>query len=393
MPTNADAGEDQFIQSNNSATLQANTPEYGTGLWTIISGVAGVLSDPEDPSSLFSSGLAVEDYTLRWTISNVCGMSQDDVNISFLNLDTAIYVSISGIDSNPGTKSQPVRTIAHGITHALNEDKTDVNISAGVYDETVSLASSMHLHGGFNPSTWIRDITVNETTINGEAKAVIGTSVSDAMLDGLSVESSNATGVGASSYGVFLTNCPGVQIVSCSIISGNGSSGTSGAAGPSGPNGNNGNSGQTGCENSIWPCAQCSLPQGGQGASSPVGSYGGTGGVPGLGSEFGYPGDPGGGQGYGAGGQGGALYNTSSCLGYKIPGYTANGVNGQDGINGNNGAGGTSIGTIAAGGFITASGATGSLGSHGGGGGGGGGGRGGYGGRGGGGGGGGRGRR
>jgi uncharacterized protein (TIGR02145 family) len=63
-------------------TLSGSTPVFGTGQWTIISGVGGVIANPSSPTSSFS-GLANSSYTLRWTIPTGCATSSDDVNITF----------------------------------------------------------------------------------------------------------------------------------------------------------------------------------------------------------------------------------------------------------------------------------------------------------------------
>jgi len=82
LPTTANAGADQQINLGELATLAANAPVIGTGIWTLISGTGGAILDANNPSSSFS-GIASETYTLVWTISNLCGTSADTVIISF----------------------------------------------------------------------------------------------------------------------------------------------------------------------------------------------------------------------------------------------------------------------------------------------------------------------
>jgi gliding motility-associated-like protein/uncharacterized repeat protein (TIGR01451 family) len=106
LPTTANAGPDQTGSNMcgvTTTTLAANTPAFGTGLWTIISGTGGTISAPTSPSSTFS-GVAGNTYTLRWTISNPpCTPSTDNVVITFLKAPTA---------SNAG----PDQTLACGAT-------------------------------------------------------------------------------------------------------------------------------------------------------------------------------------------------------------------------------------------------------------------------------------
>jgi uncharacterized protein (TIGR02145 family) len=75
----ANAGPDQPGAAGTSTTLAGNTPTFGLGLWQIVSGTGGDITDPNDPASGFH-GLIDHEYYLTWTISNiVCGTSVDTV--------------------------------------------------------------------------------------------------------------------------------------------------------------------------------------------------------------------------------------------------------------------------------------------------------------------------
>jgi hypothetical protein len=82
IPTTSAAGIDQSLCGATSATLAANTPISGIGLWSIVSGSGGTVVTPTIPSSLFD-GTNGSTYVLRWTISNGACISSDDVTISF----------------------------------------------------------------------------------------------------------------------------------------------------------------------------------------------------------------------------------------------------------------------------------------------------------------------
>ncbi|MBP6979184.1 MAG: hypothetical protein KBB71_12820 [Lentimicrobiaceae bacterium] len=81
QPSQADAGPDQAIYGT-STTLAGNTPASGSGLWQIISGTGGTVTDPTNPASGFQ-GLECTTYTLSWTVSIPCGSTSDIVGISF----------------------------------------------------------------------------------------------------------------------------------------------------------------------------------------------------------------------------------------------------------------------------------------------------------------------
>jgi uncharacterized protein (TIGR02145 family) len=93
-PTVADAGPDQ-INVTPPTTLNGNTPVVGSGQWTIISGTGGTISEPANPTSLFT-GILDSTYTLRWTISTICMSSYDEVNISFSEECPATVTDIDG---------------------------------------------------------------------------------------------------------------------------------------------------------------------------------------------------------------------------------------------------------------------------------------------------------
>ena len=81
QPTTSSAGPNQNPPGT-STTLAANTPTNGSGLWSILAGVGGVIANPTNPTSTFS-GLAGGFYLLRWAITNSCGFSSSNVTITF----------------------------------------------------------------------------------------------------------------------------------------------------------------------------------------------------------------------------------------------------------------------------------------------------------------------
>lgn len=80
-PTLADAGEDVLTLNGAIVSLEGNSPTYGNGMWTVVSG-DGAFSDPQDPNSTFS-GLANGSYDLVWEITTPCNSTSDTVSIEF----------------------------------------------------------------------------------------------------------------------------------------------------------------------------------------------------------------------------------------------------------------------------------------------------------------------
>lgn len=105
-PTTSAAGADQTGSATcglTTVTLAANTPAIGTGLWSIVSGVGGTVTNPTSPTSTFS-GVAGNTYTLRWTISNnSCTASTDDVTITFNQNPTVSAITTGTCVGGGGT--------------------------------------------------------------------------------------------------------------------------------------------------------------------------------------------------------------------------------------------------------------------------------------------------
>ena len=87
-PTPANAGPDQNV-CGSSATLAANTPVVGTGIWSVISG-SGTFANSNDPNTTVT-GLSSGANVLRWTItSGACAPSFDDVTITSSGSGTTV---------------------------------------------------------------------------------------------------------------------------------------------------------------------------------------------------------------------------------------------------------------------------------------------------------------
>jgi gliding motility-associated-like protein len=79
FPTTSIAGDDQQI-CDTLASLSANVPTVGTGLWSLVSG-SGTLTDATAASTTVTN-LGAGINVFRWTISNgICTPSADDVTI------------------------------------------------------------------------------------------------------------------------------------------------------------------------------------------------------------------------------------------------------------------------------------------------------------------------
>ncbi|MBI1835852.1 MAG: T9SS type A sorting domain-containing protein [Flavobacteriia bacterium] len=81
-PTTANAGSDIVQTCTTTSTLAGNTPTSGTGTWTLISGIATIIT-PTSPTSGITGLVVGASATFRWTITNSpCTSSSDDVIIT-----------------------------------------------------------------------------------------------------------------------------------------------------------------------------------------------------------------------------------------------------------------------------------------------------------------------
>jgi hypothetical protein len=103
--TIANAGANQiFTDATIQATLNANNSGAGeSGVWTIISGSGGILENQSSPNTLFT-GQSCTNYTLRWTITDVCNSSVDEMNVSFQKITNSPNAGANQTITSNGTQ-------------------------------------------------------------------------------------------------------------------------------------------------------------------------------------------------------------------------------------------------------------------------------------------------
>lgn len=279
----------------------------------------------------------------------------------------AFFVSPGGSDGAAGTRAAPFRSLQVAIDSAAASGAgADVYAAAGTYTGRAVLAPGVSVYGGFDPMTWTRWSGSDTTRIEADDSiAVLGDSVSDLVLERLTVMAADATAPSTSSYGILLRTSQRVSVVRSTIVAGAGAPGQNGIRGTHGAEGLGAGNGTTGaCD--TWISAP-----GGDGG---LGVYsGGVGGAGGAGCTHGSPGISGSGPDGGNPGGGGAR----ACDDWDASltgGDGGNGSPGGDGAPGLSGGGGLTFGTLDGHGYAPAPGAPGLDGEPGSGGGGGGGG-------------------
>lgn len=321
--------------------------------------------------------------------------------LSFTNWSQCktIYVEVSPIGSNAGTKANPA-VLSYAI-NVLAQPGDHIKLASGTYainGPFTLLPDSVILEGGFDPgNNWEKTSMAGATTIersisniqdSGTNTARLSafelTNVSGFRFQDLTIQVQNAPSsfsFGISTYGVYLNGCSNYNIVRCQISAGNASQGANGINGVIGATGSTGGSGDNGEDDSR---EQNDGGAGGLGAggvsggilgpgftagSSGVGTDGGTGttstnyrnGGGGGGGGGGGNGDnPGGAGGAGGGvallsgcftalptntpggssGSGNSTLSTTTFDCHSLPGNPWGGDEGGDGTNGTNGCDG-----------------------------------------------------
>ncbi|MEN9797551.1 MAG: hypothetical protein RL653_1247 [Pseudomonadota bacterium] len=276
----------------------------------------------------------------------------------------AIFVAPTGFDGNPGTRTQPRRTISAGVSAAVAGTKRDVYVATGNYPESATVTGGVGVYGGYTVGTWGRSLT-SLTTLNTGNPGMVLDNSDNSIIQLLEVFAGNASTPGGSSVGIFAKSSTGVVFERVNAKAGTGAAGTTGAVGARGADGNPGGDGQPGCENDSLGCNSCNPPLGGAGGiNNSCGRNGGKGGAPGY---------------YDAAGSAGGTGVAGTAGGQSIPAGEGNktwgsphvGGNGSSGADGTNGANGDGMGTVGPSGYVPASSGNGSSGGHGNGGGGG----------------------
>jgi hypothetical protein len=291
----------------------------------------------------------------NFTDDNCDGIDGDAANAIFVDV-------LSGNDNFPGTRQQPVVSLTRAM--ALAGSTKQILVSKGDYPP-LTLVAGAHIYGGYDASNNWQRSAANIVRITGANPAVDGTNLNqETRLELVTVVSSDATGIGQSSYGVRITGSSGPVILhAVTAHAGNATGGTDGTSNGNGGSGSKGGTGGPGCEN----CSSTSMGgapggsacfAGGTGGQGTSGSGQSQGGSPGGGTSPGGPGGPGNGCDKSA-----TLCATTCSCGSRI-GPTPGGTGGS-GVSGGNGPAAATIGTVSGRDFLAASGGDGTNGTDG----------------------------
>ena len=194
---------------------------------------------------------------------------------------TAIYVASPGNGGanieGCGTFDAPCASIQYAINIATTRpDLNKVRVSDGLYRESVTLKSGVHVLGGHSAINWVRAPSLFVSVISGvrqlgerDQYALSGHSLGEAPMEvsGFTIVAPNGERSG-NSYGLYLIDCSeGLQVIDNVIIGGNGGSGEQGVSGVSGASGSDGDPG-AGTDNVVCFTGTPNQNPGGAGGQS-----------------------------------------------------------------------------------------------------------------------------
>jgi hypothetical protein len=139
-PTPASVGGDQTICAGaTTAVLGGNSPDSGTGGWSLVGGGTGTFSDASDPNATFTHTGGTGPIVLRWTVASPpCPESAADVTITIVEPpttasagpDQTICVSngtTAGLGGNTPAVGTGSWSVLSGGTGVFNPNASDPN--------------------------------------------------------------------------------------------------------------------------------------------------------------------------------------------------------------------------------------------------------------------------
>ncbi len=149
----------------------------------------------------------------------------DDIILD-LGSTQIIYVKTTGNDDNPGTQTEPMRTIQGAIDYAYNNyPRASIYVAAGTYNEAITMKNNISIYGGYSASNWgDRDIDDRD---NPTYKTLIESSTSDrivylggeinveTIIEGFTIVNSMPD---VNSYGIYnLSEGNNLSVLNCTI--------------------------------------------------------------------------------------------------------------------------------------------------------------------------------
>ncbi|HRG51387.1 MAG TPA: PKD domain-containing protein [Bacteroidia bacterium] len=150
QPTTANAGPNQTICNTTTATLAANTPVVGTGLWTVVSGTA-TITTPTSPTSTVTGLVPGDSVVLKWTITKGLCNSSATVKI--------ILVKAPVVNAGPDQAfCTPTNTVLNGSVVGNTTTGIWTTLGNGTFSPNATTLTATYIPGSL-------DITNKKVTL------------------------------------------------------------------------------------------------------------------------------------------------------------------------------------------------------------------------------------
>jgi hypothetical protein len=150
--------------------------------------------------------------------------------------DDFIFVTTTGSDANPGTLTQPMRSLEAAMARGQQLGRP-VLVARGIYDGPVDLVSGVSVYGGYQPDFRDRDLTLFPVVLEHRDAPPGGPVITcrgvraPTRVEGFTVQATDATAPGEGSTAVFLDGCgPEVTLADVTVLAGRGAPGVRGAS-------------------------------------------------------------------------------------------------------------------------------------------------------------------
>ncbi|MBM4373346.1 MAG: hypothetical protein FJ098_16940, partial [Deltaproteobacteria bacterium] len=206
----------------------------------------------------------------------------------------AIFVSVTGSDTSPGTPEQPVRTVEKGLERAENASKGHVYVTGGDFPGGARLREGVRVFCGFALDFSQRDVATHESVLlpgtltpaaPGTVNAVaVGLGAKITSLEGCTVTGPVVSAPGAAAITVYVRDAgPGLHLADNLLLGGSGGPGVAGTAGDHGQDGVAGAAGQWAYDVGFQNlCTAANAQPGGGGGSMSCGAAAVSGGAGGA---------------------------------------------------------------------------------------------------------------
>jgi PKD repeat protein len=162
-PSGANAGLNQTVCSP-TASITANTPTFGSGTWSVVSG-PGTVNSPTSPITTVSGLVQGQQTVLYWTISN--GPCTPEIDSVVITREVEPNPAAAGTDQNICSDS----TTLAGNTPNVGQGTWTLIGGSGTISSPNSPSSTV-TGLGFGPNTFIWNISSGVCTINADTVVI-----------------------------------------------------------------------------------------------------------------------------------------------------------------------------------------------------------------------------